>query len=264
MHFLDEGKGPPVLCLHGNPSWSFLYRDLVRDLLPCHRVIVPDHLGCGLSEKPQDPSLYTLRKHVDRLEALLLHLRLGKLDLVFHDWGGAIGCALAARHPDWVRKAVVMNTAAFPTSRIPWSIAVCRWPLIGALLVRGMNAFVRAARFRTTVRPLPTEVQEGFAWPYACWRDRIAIHQFVRDIPMHPRHRSWDALIQAERGVRVLRERPTLLLWGLRDWCFSPAFLREWQERLPQAQTAAMDHAGHFVLEDSEGNGRAVISRFLS
>ena len=115
LHYIDEGEGEPVIMLHGNPSWSFLYRNLIDSLRGSHRVIVPDHIGCGLSDKPDDSQYaYTLKSRVDDLEALLDHLGLDReLTLVLHDWGGMIGMTYAARHPERIARLVVTNTAAF-------------------------------------------------------------------------------------------------------------------------------------------------------
>src|SRR5436305_2156201 len=115
LHYLDEGDGEPVVMVHGNPTWSFYYRHLVEALSPSHRVIVPDHIGCGLSDKPDDSRYaYTLASRVDDLEALLEHLGIVKdITLVVHDWGGMIGMVYATRHPKRIRRLVVLNTAGF-------------------------------------------------------------------------------------------------------------------------------------------------------
>src|SRR5437764_2145304 len=146
-HYVDEGRGDPVVMLHGNPTWSFYFRDLIRDLRSDYRVIAPDHVGMGLSDKPDDSRYeYTLRRRVDDLETLLERTGVGdRVTLVLHDWGGMIGMAWASRHPERVRRLVVLNTAAFrlpPTKRLPLSLRLCRSPL-GPLLVRGLNLFCR-------------------------------------------------------------------------------------------------------------------------
>ena len=149
-HYLDEGGGEPVVMLHGNPSWSFSYRRLVDALAPTCRTIVPDHIGCGLSDKPGDAHYdYTLERRVRDLEALLDHLGIESgVTLVLHDWGGMIGMTYASRHPERISRLVLLNTAAFhlpPSKPFPWPLWACRTPL-GAWLVRGLNAFCRARR----------------------------------------------------------------------------------------------------------------------
>src|SRR5262249_16685978 len=158
------GEGEPVVMLHGNPTWSFFYRNLVAGLRETHRTIVPDHVGCGLSDKPDDRGYdYTLARRVDDLEALLDHLGLGAgLTLLLHDWGGMIGMAYASRPPDRVRRLVGLNTAAFRLpagKRLPWSLWLCRKTPLGPLLVRGLGAFSRGAVRFCCRRPLPRAVR---------------------------------------------------------------------------------------------------------
>jgi pimeloyl-ACP methyl ester carboxylesterase len=250
LSYVDEGAGPPVLLVHGNPTWSFYYRRLIAALSPSHRVIAPDHMGCGLSDKPQDYP-YTLATHSENLGRLIDSLGLGQLDLVVHDWGGAIAMGWAVRNPQRVRRIVVLNTAAFLSPRLPWRIAVCRYPLLGDLAVRGLNAFAGAATSMAVERPLAPEVRRGLLFPYHSWRDRVAIQRFVRDIPTSPRHPTWAVVDGLDRELATLRRHPMLILWGGKDWCFSDHFLAGWLERFPEAQALRFDHAGHYVLEDA-------------
>jgi len=249
MHYVDTGSGMPVLMVHGNPTWSFFYRDLIRDLASTHRCIAPDHIGCGLSAKPERHD-YTLAGRIDDLEQLVDNLGLERFHLVVHDWGGAIGMGLAVRNPARIGRIVIMNTAAFPMARIPLRIALCRTPWLGALAVRGFNAFAGAATFMTTVKRLPPEVREGYLFPYRSWSDRVAVLRFVQDIPMRPDHPSYATLEAIGEGIRRLSGRPMLVCWGLRDWCFNAHFLSEWKLRFPSAQVCARDDAGHYLLED--------------
>jgi 3-oxoacyl-[acyl-carrier-protein] synthase-3 len=200
MHYVDEGAGPPVLMLHGNPTWSFMYRRLVQALAPELRCIAPDHIGCGLSDKPQRYP-YRLATHVDNVRRLVDALGLERFDLVVHDWGGAIGMGLATVEPSRVRRIVVTNTAAFPSRRIPWRIALCKLPLFGDLAIRGFNAFAGAATFMAVEKPLPPDVRNGFLLPYRNWHDRIANLRFVSRHP--PRARP-----PQPRDTRVHRRPP--------------------------------------------------------
>lgn len=254
QHYLDEGPedAPPVLCVHGNPTWSFFYRRVVRALSPTRRVVVPDHLGCGLSEKPASWS-YRLQDHIDNLERLVLSLDLERITLVVHDWGGAIGSGFAVRHPERIERLFVMNTAAFPADRIPLRIAACRIPLLGPLMVRGANAFAHAAVHMAVERPavMTPSVRKGYLAPYGSWAERVAIQRFVEDIPMSPDHPSFATLQRIDRGLRSLRGKPVRLAWGMRDWCFTPAFLEMWERRFPLAESLRLEDAGHYLLEDA-------------
>jgi len=251
MHYLDEGSGPAVLMLHGNPTWSFYYRELVTGLRDRLRCVVPDHMGCGLSDKPQDYP-YTLAKHIDNAERLVDHLGLADLTLVVHDWGGAIGCGLAVRRPELVRRLVVCNTAAFH-GRTPWRIRVCRTPGLGALAVRGLNLFARSAvvmACKNRGRMTP-DVRAGYLLPYDTWAHRVAIHRFVQDIPVHNSHTTRGLIAEIDAGLGGLRDRPMLVCWGMRDFCFNRAFLDGWVRRFPNAEVHRYADAGHYVVEDA-------------
>jgi len=242
-----------VVLLHGNPTWSYYYRRVIRLFAKTHRVVALDHMGCGLSDKPQDYP-YTLARHIDNLEELLRHLRISRYSLIVHDWGGAIGIGCAVRAPERLERLAVMNTAAFRSSRIPLRIRICRWPVIGPLLVRGLNGFAWPALSMAVTRPLPKEVARAYIAPYGSWRNRVAIQAFVRDIPLDPGHRSYATLVEVEKGLSAIKERdiPLLLLWGGRDFCFDKVFYREWRARFPQARAHFFPDGGHYVLEDKQ------------
>jgi len=142
-HYLDEGQGNPLVMLHGNPTWSFYYRRLVLALKDQYRIIAPDHIGCGMSDKPQKYN-YRLSQHIDNLDILLNKLNLKDITLVMHDWGGAIGMGWAAKRPDRVKNIVLFNTAAFLSPLIPFRIRICRIPILGDIAIRGLNAFAVA------------------------------------------------------------------------------------------------------------------------
>lgn len=252
MSYVDEGEGADaVVMLHGNPTWSFYYRDLVKSLSPGRRCLVPDHIGMGLSEKPADYR-YDLSQRITDVEALVTHAGIRKIDLVVHDWGGAIGFGLAARRPEMINRIVIMNTAAFASPHIPGRIALCRWPGIGPLIVRGANGFAGPATWMAMSRhPLTKAQTRGYLFPYNSWANRVAVNAFVRDIPMSPKHPSWNTLKQVEQGIGQFKDRPTLIAWGGRDFCFNDHFYNDWQSRLPRAERLHLDDAGHYVLEDA-------------
>lgn len=262
LAYLDEGKGPVVVMLHGNPSWSYLYRKVVRQLQGRYRCIVPDHLGCGFSDKPQEAS-YSLNMHIHNLEALLQGLGIDRCALILHDWGGAIGMGWAVRHPAQVAAIVACNTAAFASTRMPWRIAMCRWPIFGPLALRGLNAFARAAIFMAVSKKMRSEVAQGFLAPYDSWENRIALLRFVQDIPMNKEHPSWLTLAAIEAGLPLFAATPMLLCWGGADFCFDRHFYDEWRCRFPQAEAHYFTDAGHYLFEDALEDIAPLISRFL-
>jgi haloalkane dehalogenase len=271
-HYLDEGPAQqneggagPLLFVHGNPTWSFAWRNLIKGLSPDYRCVAVDHVGCGLSDKPRKYP-YLLKRHVENLVRLLDQLDLREVTLVGHDWGGCIGMGTAARRPERFSRFVLLNTAAFRSRRIPWRIAVCRWPLIGSLGVRGINLFSRAA-LRMAIAPqtrLPKAVRSGFVAPYDSWANRIAVQRFVEDIPLRTGHPSYETLVEIENALARFRKHRFLFIWGMQDWCFTPAFLEEWLQRFPDAEVLRLPNASHYVFEDAPEECVARIREFLN
>ena len=265
LHYVDEGQGEVLLCVHGNPTWSFAWRNVIRRFRDRYRVIALDHLGCGFSDKPQSYS-YRLADHMANLQALIDHLQLRQITLVAHDWGGAIGMGVAGRRPDLFSRLILMNTGAFRSQAIPFRIAVCRWPLLGPLGVRGFNLFARAALSMAMEHPekLTPAIRRGLLAPYGNWHDRVAIQRFVEDIPLQPSHPSYATLVEVETGLQRLQGHPLLLIWGERDWCFTPAFREEFQRRFPHAEALPLPHAGHYVFEDALPEVLTGMEQFLA
>lgn len=265
MHYLDEGRGEPILMVHGNPTWSFYYRDLVRAFWKTHRVVVPDHLGCGLSDKPQKYP-YVLAQHIRNLESLVLELDLNDITLVVHDWGGPIGLGLAVQHPERFKRLVIMNTAAFASERMPFLLKLARVPGLGPLLIRGLNLFARGVLRTGVARPdrLSGAARRGYLFPYGSWHDRIANLRFVQDIPMSRSHPSYRALASVEEGLARIAHLPTLLIWGEKDWVFTPHFLERFQRFFPHAEVQRLAWAGHLVGQDASPEVIAFLKEFIS
>jgi haloalkane dehalogenase len=255
--------------IHGNPSWSFYYRNLVQRLKRNHRCIVPDHIGCGLSDKPGDDRYdYTLERRVADLERLIDSLDLEeKITLVVHDWGGMIGMAWAVRNPERIARLVILNTAAFhlPKAKpFPPALRICRDSFIGTLLVRGLNAFaVGAAEVGCKINPMPASLRRLYCLPYDSWANRIATLRFVQDIPLAPGDKGYDLVTATDDGLRRFRSLPVLILWGEQDFVFDPHFLREWQIRFPDAEVHSWRNGGHYILEDVKDEALTLIAAFL-
>ncbi len=269
MSYIDEGpkERPALVMVHGNPTWSFYYRKLIERFSRNYRVIVPDHIGCGLSDKPQDYD-YKLQTHVNNLTALLDSLNLEKITMVLHDWGGAIGMGYAVKNSDKIKSFVIFNTAAFRSTRIPFRIAICRIPYLGAFLVRGLNGFVGAAvNFgMATKKPerFTWDIKHGYLKPYDSWRNRVAVHRFVRDIPLSKNDTSWEFLGEIEDNLKLFANTPSLLIWGMKDFCFTDHFLDEWVNRLSNNETHRFEEAGHFILEDEHVQITVLMDDFLN
>jgi len=261
MHFIDEGprEGRPVVLVHGNPTWGFLYRNFVPPLVDAgHRVIVPDHLGFGRSDKPDNPDLYRIARHADRLNALLESLDLRRAVVVPQDWGGPIGLSWAIRHPERVDGLFILNTFAHrPRGRvpIPLPLRMFRTAGVGELLVKGLHLFVRGFLFRAGIvhrERLTPQVRRAYLAPHPNWSSRTPILVFPREIPSGPDGPVSALAEQLERGLELhFRDRPVTVAWAMRDPAFTPQFLAVWQETFPNARIIRLADAGHYLQEDA-------------
>jgi haloalkane dehalogenase len=269
MHYVDKGRGEPVVAVHGNPTWSFYYRDLVLSLCDEYRVIVPDHVGCGLSDKPDDERYdYTLARRVEDFGRLMDDLGLVDINLVVHDWGGMIGLAWAVGHPGRIKRLVILNTASFHLPKpkaFPWQLWMVRDTPLGPLMVRGFNGFARSAtRVACTRKKLSKEVRDAYCAPYNSWADRIATLRFVQDIPLRPRDPGYDLVSDTAAKLDVFNDRPVLVCWGDRDFVFDHHFLAEWQRIYPHADVHRFPDCGHYILEDASEEIIPLVRDFLA
>ncbi len=268
MHYVDpseqRGSAEPILMVHGNPTWSYFYRRQIRQLSDRYRPIAVDHVGCGLSDKPKDYP-YCLDTHISNLCRLIDELDLRNVVLMAHDWGGAIGLGALLRRRERFKRIVLFNTGAFPPNYIPFRIRVCRWPLFGKIGVQGFNLFARAAIKMATEQPggLRPEIAEGFLAPYDSWENRTAIYQFVKDIPLSSRHRTWHTLHEIDQQLPELVDLPIQLIWGMKDWCFRPECLERFERYWPHAKVCRLEQAGHYVVEDAPQQVSETLNRFL-
>jgi cis-3-alkyl-4-acyloxetan-2-one decarboxylase len=266
--YLDEGKGYVVVMLHGNPSWSYYWRHLVLGLQDNYRCIVPDHIGMGLSDKPDDAKYrYTLQSRVDDLDRLLDSLNLGdNITLAVHDWGGMIGFGWALKHAKRIKRLVILNTAAFPLPAekpLPWQLYLGRNMALGTLLIRGFNAFAGGAVRDGVVNKMPRAVANAYVAPFDSWANRISTSRFVQDIPLSANDAAWSLLEASEKCLSQYADRPTFIGWGLKDFVFDHHFLKGFQKALPNAEQHVFEDAGHYVLEDKYSVLVPAIRKFL-
>jgi pimeloyl-ACP methyl ester carboxylesterase len=270
MHYVDEGArdGRPVVMVHGNPAWGYLYRNFIPALVEAgNRAIVLDHLGFGRSDKPNDPELYRVPRHAQRLEALLESLDLRGATLVPQDWGGPIGLYWATRHPERVDGLFILNTyahgfrpEALPPGKdkvpLPLPLHLFRTPLVGELLVKGLDAFKRGFLFGQGVvhreRLTPT-VRRAYRDVHQGWSERSAILVFPREIP-----RTGEGPVVAmtteieERLKQHFRRKPVQIMWAMKDIAFLPVYLETlWLDTFPDARVTKLDDAGHYLQEDA-------------
>ena len=269
-HYVDEGSGDPIVMIHGNPTWSFFFRELIKGLSNNYRTLSPDHIGCGLSEKPDESQYpFDLKRRIDDLEKFIEKLDLKqKITFIVHDWGGMIATAYALRHREKIGRMVIMNTAAFlppGKKRIPLRLQMIRSiQPFAAPAVLGLNLFARGALCMAPRKKLSDQVKKGLLAPYNSWHNRIATLKFVQDIPLTPKDHSYDIVKQSDDQLHRLSKIPMLLLWGRHDFVFDMDYFREWRHRFPTAKAIVFDDAGHYLLEDVPEKILAAINIFLA
>lgn len=267
MHFVDIGSGEPLVLLHGDPTWGYLYRYFLPALSRHHRCIVPDQMGMGKSEVPQDRSLYRLEQHIANLEGLLLSLDLHNITLLLHDWGGPVGLGFATRHPERIKRLILMNTWAFapwPGGPFPRMLDLIRSER-GEAFVLKKNGYLEPALLGTTHHPehLTSTVLAAYRAPFPTPESRLAMLCWSRDIPVQETDVSYAEMKQIEERLSLFSQLPVLLIWGMRDPVLSPAVLELWQRHYPQAQTRKLEDASHFLQEDAPESILAWIEAFL-
>jgi cis-3-alkyl-4-acyloxetan-2-one decarboxylase len=268
-HFLDQGSGDPVIMIHGNPTWSFYFRKLIQGLSNRYRTMVPDHIGCGLSDKPGITRYdYRLKSRVRDLESFLEYLELKeKITLVLHDWGGMIGMAYALRYPQMIGRIVIMNTAAFlpPKGKmLPIRLRLVRNVTpFATLAVQGFNLFAYGALYMASYKGMKKDVKSGLIAPYNSWNNRIATLKFVQDIPVSEKDPSYSFVKYVDENLYKLSHIPMLICWGEHDFVFDSTYLAEWRRRFPNAEVHAFKDAGHYVLEDAAGRIVSLVKDFL-
>jgi haloalkane dehalogenase len=247
VHYLDEGAGPPLLLLHGNPTWSFLYRDLVRGLRDRYRCIAPDHPGFGLS-RPAPGYGFTPAEHSAVLERLIEQLGLSDVTMMVQDWGGPIGFAVATRHPDRFSAFVIGNTWAWPKADVGTQLfsRLLGGP-IGGYLIQRRNVFVEKIIPGNVKRhKLPPEVMNAYRRPFPTPDSRRPMRVFPREIL-----RSRPFLAEVEQGLPKLRDRPALLVWPTKDIAFREPERQRWEQVFPNHRTVILEGAGHYIQEDA-------------
>ena len=262
MHYVDEGSGPVVVCLHGNPTWGFLFRNLIAALRDDFRVIVPDHIGCGLSDQPGDVC-FRAGDRIGHLEDLLAELGVGRFSLVMHDWGGPLGTGLAVRRPADVERLVYFNTTLAEMALLPGMIRRAAAPVIGRLLTQDTMQFLKLLTSFGVVQAMPEEVKRGYLRPYRSRAGRRAIWGFVQDIPFSPSHPTAPLMDDMVARLPALADTPVKIIWGMKDPCFHPGILRQVAARFPQADVVRVPDASHLVLEDAPGRSIAAVREFL-
>ncbi|MCA9772723.1 MAG: alpha/beta fold hydrolase [Myxococcales bacterium] len=268
VHYIDEGEGEPILFFHGNPTWSFLYRDVIRGLRDRFRCIAVDYPGMGMSGKPRDhghPTYgFTPREHSRVIEGLVRALDLKNLTVMVQDWGGPIGLGVAVRNPERIARLVIGNTWAWPVQGfrdIEFFSKSLGGPL-GHYAILRWNLFVRrllpAGVAKRRAERMTPEVMAAYEAPYPTREDRLPTAVFPREILGSRQY-----LAEVEQGLPRLADRPVLIVWGDKDLAFKKRELDRWRGIFPQATVRILEGAGHFIQEDAPEEIVEAITKFM-
>ncbi|MDR0445400.1 MAG: alpha/beta fold hydrolase [Puniceicoccales bacterium] len=263
LNYVDEGHGECIFMFHGNPTWSFYYRQLIFQLRENFRCIALDNIGCGLSDKPQHYS-YCLNNHIANASALMEKIQPTAFHIIVHDWGCPIGMAMAELYADRTQRIIITNGAAFLSKHIPWRIALAKTTFPGTLFVKGLNLFAKAATRLCVQNHLTETLCQAYLFPYNSWANRIAVDAFIKDIPMSKHHKSWQTLQMIEAQLPSLQKKKILIAWGMKDFCFTEKFLQQWQKIFSDARIIPFANAGHYLLEDASDELIEKIRKFLT
>ncbi len=268
MHYIERGRAglrrPTVLLLHGNPTWSYLYRDFMEPLAKVARVIAVDHIGFGRSDHPGDPDYYTLERHISNLEEFVAKLGLKRIIPVVQDWGGPIGLGYATRHPDTIAGLVVMNTWAFTdrgAPKLPWWFKAMSKGRLGDHLLGKRNLFVEGLLQRLLMEPTP-QTMDAYRHPFPTTQSRQGVVAFPRMIPTSPSHSQWQTMDDIEKRLHLL-DAPAIILWALNDPAFGKKYAHLFHEVLPKAAAPEWFEAGHYLQEDIPGELVPRIEEFI-
>ncbi len=261
LHYVDEGQGEPLVFIHGTPSWSFVYRRLIKAFSPSHRCIAPDHLGFGLSEKPSGAD-YSPQAHALRLESLLNSLSLERMTLVVHDFGGPIGLCYALKYPEKIVRVVIANTWLWSLEKEASAQQANKilnsW--LGRFLYLQLNISPRLL-FKEGIaqkKQFSKAVHKHYTAVFPTPDSRQSLYQIGLGLVG-----ASDWYKQLEKQLPLLQDKPALLLWGLKDKYFQEFFLKKWEQALPGARTVPLENAGHFIQEDAPEQVQKAISSFL-
>ena len=262
VHYVDYGRGLPVVMLHGHLTWSFYFRDLIPLLATTqHRAVAIDQLGYGPSDHPENWS-YRLADHLRNFSQFIDdELKLDQFDLIMQGWGSTVGLNYAIEHPERIRRIVVLNGTVFP-SLLPRGYAFLRLPFFGKFLARSKK-FLCQTLDGEHAKHLPAVVREGYLAPYEEKNGQTVLANFVSDLPFSSHHPTWKLYHNIEEKIDTLAHKPFLVLWGEKDPIIPMEVFRHWRKLLPNALGISFPDAGHLLLEDEATEATPLVARFL-
>ena len=261
MHYIDEGTGAPIVFVHGTPTWSFVWRQQVKSLSRGYRCIAPDHLGFGLSEKPA-AFAYTPEAHADNLEALINQLQLKDITLVVHDFGGPIGLRYALRHPENVKRLIILNTWMWSLQDEKQLVKISRFMSGGIgrfLYINGnFSARVLLPKGYNERKHLTKDIHRHYLKPLSSSSDRMGTWRFA--VALQEANPYFSTLWEQREKLKHI---PMLIIWGEKDSLLPLRWLAKWQITYPEARIVTLK-AGHFLQEEKGGEVADAIRSFLA
>jgi len=261
IHYIDEGTGPALLLLHGNPTWSFLYREIIKDLRHQFRCIAMDYPGFGLSQAAEGYD-YLPASHAKTVDAFVESLGIGKFSVMVQDWGGPIGLWVAARRAAQVQSLIIGNTWAWPIDGDKHfeRFSDMMGGVLGGFVIRHFNAFVNVMiPMNVKRRRLSREIMKAYRGPFPTKDSRLPTRIFPREI-----RRSRDFLAEVERGIEGLATKPVLIIWGDRDIAFRDKERKRFEEAFANKKTLVLTKAGHYIQEAAPAEISQAISQWWS
>jgi haloalkane dehalogenase len=261
MHYIDEGRGESIVCLHGQPTWSYLYRNFVKGLAKNYRMIVPDYMGFGKSDVPEHLP-YRLAQHIDNLKKLLLGFNLKNITLVMQDWGGPIGFGFAVDYPERVKRLVIMNTSIgnLKEGAKPWYAPFEEKGTYDQFIKDTSNIIKLGMYNKKKITPI---LLKAYAAPFPRDEYYRGALSFPKDIPIGNSHPSSEIMLRIRNNLHILVDKSKLLIWGMKDPIFPVWLIDWWNKTYPGIETHKIENASHFLQEDEPDEIVAIIKNFL-
>ena len=261
MHYVDEGNGEPIVMFHGMPTWAYLYRNFIKVLSKNNRVIVPDQMGFGKSEIPQDKP-YVLKQHLDNTTKLLLHLDLHDITLVVQDWGGPIGIGFGVHNPDRIKRLVIMNTSigVMKEGAKPWYSPLVEKGIYESF-ISNIKGIIKSGIYNKNI--IDENMLHAYSAPFPDKESLIGAYAWPKDIPVGDSHPSAEIMRNIRQNLDALKNKEKILIWGMKDPIFPVKTISWWQKIYPGIKIFEIEKGSHFLQEDAPHEIISIIQDFI-
>jgi len=261
MHYVDEGNGEPIVMFHGMPTWAYLYRNFIKVLSKNNRVIVPDQMGFGKSDVPQDKP-YVLKQHLDNTTKLLLHLDLHDITLVVQDWGGPIGIGFGVHNPDRIKRLVIMNTSigVMKEGAKPWYQPFVEKGIYESF-ISNIKGIIKGGIYNKNV--IDESMLNAYSAPFPDKESLIGAFAWPKDIPVGDSHLSAETMRSIWQNLDALKNKKKILIWGMKDPIFPVKTISWWQKIYPGIKIFEIENGSHFLQEDAPHEIISIIQDFI-